>query len=152
MIRVVHPGSQILMLTFSHPGSRIQGSKRYPIPNPGSGSATLTVKNLLPWLRPPGAAILCRISYLGSGLQEQQYCEESPTLAEASRRSNTVKNLLPWLRPPRAAVLCRISYLGSGLQEQHYCDESPTLAEAPKSSITVKNLLPWLRPPGAAIL
>jgi hypothetical protein len=24
------------MLTFSHPGSRIQGSKRYPIPDPGS--------------------------------------------------------------------------------------------------------------------
>jgi hypothetical protein len=41
MIRVVHPGSRILMLTFSHPGSRIQGSKRYPIPDPGSGSATL---------------------------------------------------------------------------------------------------------------
>jgi hypothetical protein len=41
MIRVVHPGSRILMLTFFHPGSRIQGSKRYPIPDPGSGSATL---------------------------------------------------------------------------------------------------------------
>ncbi len=27
MIRVVHPGSRILMLTFFHPGSRIQGSK-----------------------------------------------------------------------------------------------------------------------------
>jgi hypothetical protein len=34
MIRVVHPGSRILMLTFSHPGFRIQGSKRYPIPDP----------------------------------------------------------------------------------------------------------------------
>jgi hypothetical protein len=44
MIRVVHPGSRILMLTFSHPGSRIQGSKRYPIPDPGSGSATLQLK------------------------------------------------------------------------------------------------------------
>jgi hypothetical protein len=35
--------SRIRMLTFSHPdpGSRIQGSKRYPIPDPGSGSATL---------------------------------------------------------------------------------------------------------------
>jgi hypothetical protein len=41
MIRVVNPGSRIQMLTFSHPGSRIQGSKRYPIPDPGSGSATL---------------------------------------------------------------------------------------------------------------
>jgi hypothetical protein len=41
MIRVVHPGSRIRILTFSHPGSRIQGSKRYPIPDPGSGSATL---------------------------------------------------------------------------------------------------------------
>ncbi len=33
--------SRIRMLTFSHPGSRIQGSKRHPIPDPGSGSATL---------------------------------------------------------------------------------------------------------------
>jgi hypothetical protein len=33
MIRVVHPGSQIRMLTFSHPGFRIQGSKRHPIPD-----------------------------------------------------------------------------------------------------------------------
>ncbi len=33
--------SRIPMLTFSHPGSRIQGSKRHPIPDPGSGSATL---------------------------------------------------------------------------------------------------------------
>ncbi len=41
MIRVVHPGSWIRMLTFSHPGSWIQGSKRHPIPDPGSGSATL---------------------------------------------------------------------------------------------------------------
>ncbi len=29
------------MLTFSHPGFRIQGSKRHPIPDPGSGSASL---------------------------------------------------------------------------------------------------------------
>ncbi len=34
MIWVVHPGSRIRMLTFSHPGSRIQGSKRHPIPDP----------------------------------------------------------------------------------------------------------------------
>jgi hypothetical protein len=33
--------SRIRMLTFSNPGSRIQGSKRHPIPDPGSGSATL---------------------------------------------------------------------------------------------------------------
>jgi hypothetical protein len=38
--------SRIRMLTFSHPGSRIQGSKRHPIPDPGSGSATLQVLNL----------------------------------------------------------------------------------------------------------
>jgi hypothetical protein len=31
MIRVVHPRSRIRMLTFSHPGSRIQGSKRHRI-------------------------------------------------------------------------------------------------------------------------
>jgi hypothetical protein len=47
MIRVVHPGSRIRMLTFSHPGSRIQGSKRHPIPDPGSGSATLIPTVLL---------------------------------------------------------------------------------------------------------
>jgi hypothetical protein len=41
MIQLVHPGSRILMLTFFDPGSRIQGSKRYPIPDLGSGSATL---------------------------------------------------------------------------------------------------------------
>ncbi len=41
MIRVVHPGSRIRMLTFSHPGFQIQGSKRHPIPDPGSGSVTL---------------------------------------------------------------------------------------------------------------
>jgi hypothetical protein len=46
MIRVVHPGSRIRMLTFYHPGSRIQGSKRHPIPDPGSGSATLTCSTL----------------------------------------------------------------------------------------------------------
>jgi hypothetical protein len=28
---------------FSHPGSRIQGSKRHPIPIPGSGSATMNI-------------------------------------------------------------------------------------------------------------
>jgi hypothetical protein len=37
MIRVVHPGSESLL--FTHPGSRIQGSKTAP--DPGSGSATL---------------------------------------------------------------------------------------------------------------
>jgi hypothetical protein len=38
MIRVVHPGSRIRMLTFSHPGSRIPdpGVKKHPIPDPGS--------------------------------------------------------------------------------------------------------------------
>jgi hypothetical protein len=33
--------SRIRMLTISHPGSRIQGSKRHPMPDPGSRSATL---------------------------------------------------------------------------------------------------------------
>jgi hypothetical protein len=47
MIWVVHPGSRFRMLTFFHPGSRIQGSKRHPIPDPGSGSATLIVKETL---------------------------------------------------------------------------------------------------------
>ena len=41
MIRVVHPGSRILMLTFSHPGSRIPDPGVKKVPNPGSGSATL---------------------------------------------------------------------------------------------------------------
>ncbi len=34
MIWAVHPGSRIRMLTFSHPGSRIQGAKRHQIPDP----------------------------------------------------------------------------------------------------------------------
>jgi hypothetical protein len=34
----------IRMLTFSHPGSRIQGSKKHPIPDSGSGSATLNAQ------------------------------------------------------------------------------------------------------------
>jgi hypothetical protein len=34
------PGSWIPILTFSHARSWIQGSKRHPIPDPGSGSAT----------------------------------------------------------------------------------------------------------------
>ncbi len=89
---------------------------------PASKSSN-TVKDLLPWLRPPRAALLCRVSYLGSGLQEQHYCEESPTLAPDSKSSITVKNLLPWLRPPRAVVLRRISYLGSGLQEKPHSRE-----------------------------
>ncbi len=39
MIRDVHPESGSWV--FTHRGSRIQGSKRHRIPNPGSGSATL---------------------------------------------------------------------------------------------------------------
>jgi hypothetical protein len=34
MIRVVHPGSRILIPIFTHPGSRIQVSKRHRIPDP----------------------------------------------------------------------------------------------------------------------
>jgi hypothetical protein len=43
MIRVVHPGSRIRMLAFSHPGTRIRGQKgtQSRIPDSGSGSATL---------------------------------------------------------------------------------------------------------------
>jgi hypothetical protein len=33
MIRVVHPGSRIRIQTFTHPGYRIQGSKRPRIPD-----------------------------------------------------------------------------------------------------------------------
>ncbi len=47
MIRVVHPGSRIRMLTFSQLGFRIQGSKRHPIPDPGSGSTTLVQTHIL---------------------------------------------------------------------------------------------------------
>ncbi len=34
MIRVVHPGSRIRMLTFSHPGSRGQKGTQSRIPDP----------------------------------------------------------------------------------------------------------------------
>jgi hypothetical protein len=36
MIRVFHPGSRILMLTFFHPGSRIPDPGVKKVPNPGS--------------------------------------------------------------------------------------------------------------------
>ncbi len=36
MIRVVHPGSRIRMLTFSHPGSRNSDTGVKKAPNPGS--------------------------------------------------------------------------------------------------------------------
>ncbi len=36
-----YPGSEIRKKPIPDPGSRIQGSKRHRIPNPGSGSATL---------------------------------------------------------------------------------------------------------------
>jgi hypothetical protein len=35
MIRGVHPGSRILMLTFSHPGSQIPDPGVKKVPNPG---------------------------------------------------------------------------------------------------------------------
>jgi hypothetical protein len=37
------PGSEIRNKPIPDPGSRIQGSKRHWIPDPGSGSATLKV-------------------------------------------------------------------------------------------------------------
>jgi hypothetical protein len=40
------PGSGIWKKPIPDPGSRIQGSKRHRIPDPGSGSATLTYKVL----------------------------------------------------------------------------------------------------------
>jgi hypothetical protein len=56
MIRIFHPGSgsRIWILTFYlsrililDPRSRIQGSKRHRIPDPGSGFATLEILGLL---------------------------------------------------------------------------------------------------------
>ncbi len=48
MIRVVHPGSWCWLSPILDPGSRIQGSKRYPIPDPGSRIRIRnTVKNRL---------------------------------------------------------------------------------------------------------
>ncbi len=38
MVRVFHPGSRSGSSLFIHPGSRIHGSKRHRIPDPGSGS------------------------------------------------------------------------------------------------------------------
>jgi hypothetical protein len=46
MIRVVHPGSRIRMMTSTHPGSRIQGSKRHRIPDPGSRIRIRNTANL----------------------------------------------------------------------------------------------------------
>jgi hypothetical protein len=66
MIRVVHPGSRIRMLTFSHPGSRIQGSKRHPIPDPGS--ATLK-KSLLFFTS--GFTVVSAEVFMEEGLNEE---------------------------------------------------------------------------------
>jgi hypothetical protein len=51
------------MLTFSHPGSRIQGSKKYPIPDPGS--ATLDFLKIDPDLvqSTESGAVIVRRSY-----------------------------------------------------------------------------------------
>ncbi len=63
--------SRIRMLTFSHPGSRIQGSKRHQIPDPGSGSATLQFSHPLFCcyisMRDPGSEIL----YQGSAIRNR---------------------------------------------------------------------------------
>jgi hypothetical protein len=46
MIRDVLPGSRIRILIFlPHPGSRIQGSKRRWIPDPGSATLSICVLN-----------------------------------------------------------------------------------------------------------
>jgi hypothetical protein len=58
------------MLTFSHPGSRIQGSKRHPIPDPGSGPATLHTGTLCTYVGRPTAQFRFEqnlIFYLGEG-------------------------------------------------------------------------------------
>ncbi len=39
--RKYDPGCSCRIRIFTHPGSRIQGSKRHRIPDPGSGSETL---------------------------------------------------------------------------------------------------------------
>jgi len=74
MIRVVHPGSRIRMLTFSHPGSRIQGSKRHPIPDPGSGSATLRNRNH-------------NFSKVGTGTVKNSYGSTTLPYQQATRRN-----------------------------------------------------------------
>jgi len=43
MIRVVHPGSGSLL--FSHPDSRIQGSKRHRIPDPQHWKKYIKMEN-----------------------------------------------------------------------------------------------------------
>jgi hypothetical protein len=68
MIRVVHPGSRIRMLTFSHPGFRIPDPGFKKSPNPGSGSATLRttvayysvlrIHDILVWIRIRGSMTL----------------------------------------------------------------------------------------------
>ncbi len=60
-----------LRVLFTHPGSRIQGSKRPRIPDPGSGSATLLVAiHLLVALHlGPGLAAAGLVAFtLGTGL------------------------------------------------------------------------------------
>jgi hypothetical protein len=53
MIRVVHPGSRIRMLTFFHPGSRIQGSKMHPARIPDPDPQHCKNMGLGSWIRDP---------------------------------------------------------------------------------------------------
>jgi hypothetical protein len=87
MIRVVHPVSRIRILTFTHPGSRIQGSKRHPIPDPGSGSATSNIDTAAVFTNRQKATFRIRWirNYLASWLQIQirnilNYGSEDPDL------------------------------------------------------------------------
>jgi hypothetical protein len=75
MIRVVHPGSRILMLTFSHPGSGVK-----KVPNPGS---RIRIRNtaLYQYLQPVlnkyyimlGYGTTCRIAFSCREITSYQY-------------------------------------------------------------------------------
>ncbi len=95
MIRVVHPGSRILMLTFSHPGSRIPDPGVKKVPDPGSGSATLNFLwlNSLTRIRIPQHWLSCMLYYAQGG-PVQRPTDELPA------------GLVPGLVGPAAGGLC----------------------------------------------
>jgi hypothetical protein len=77
MIRVVHPGSRIRMLTFSHPGSRGQKGTQSRIPDPDpqhckkfsfSGKTWVWI-----WIQQQPGSGFSKMYGSGSGLGEHGY-------------------------------------------------------------------------------
>jgi hypothetical protein len=74
--------SRILILIFTHPGSRIQGSKRRRIQDPGSGSATL-----LDSLHYLSVLLRCYSVLVGMRISTSVFCENLSLLMKKNREA-----------------------------------------------------------------